>query len=416
MSFIKIKTLNQECGNLFYQEDKDVYGFNYSNNASPVSLTMPYRPFTYGRNKYLHPVFDMNMPEGYLFEILKNHLSKQYGATNDFLIFSYLCGGIQGRITYESDIGQQKFPEYNLNEILHNDSEDTFIKLTQAYLGKNAISGVQPKTLALINDKESFHSKEYIIKAWGSEYPELALNEYMCLGAVSNAGVKIPNLKLSKNNRFLLVERFNIDKNNGKYFGFEEVLTLLGKDRKEKYSGSYEQIAKVIYNVVDNKNQSMQSLYKTIVMSYLLKNGDAHLKNFGVLYDGDMSNIRYAPTYDVVNTCAYLYKDRPALTMFGKKIWFGKKELIKFGTQHCFLTKTQANNFYEQCIKSLEITIVKLKSNIAKNDSFKEIGMKMLDTWHLSLDKKSYKEIPDEIIRNWSKGKEVKKKRRLHPS
>ncbi len=65
---------------------------------------------------------------------------------------------------------------------------------------KNAISGVQPKTLAILKDKESLSSKEYIIKTWGGEEypPQLALNEYFCLKAIEKVGVQIPNLKLSK--------------------------------------------------------------------------------------------------------------------------------------------------------------------------------------------------------------------------
>lgn len=390
-------------GALFYEEERDIYGFNYSDDASkPISLTMPYRPSTYHRAKYLHPIFDMNMPEGYLFEMLKSHLSKQYGVVNDFSLFSYLCNNIESRLTYQSNIQSEKFAEFDLDDILHHDDEDSFVELVRTYLGKNAISGVQPKTVALIKDKNSLPTKEYIIKTWGAEYPELALNEYFCLQALQAAGVGIPNVCLSDNNKFLLVERFNFNKISGEYYGFEEVLTLLGKDRIEKYNGSYEQVAKIIYDVVDNKNESMDALYKTIVMSYLLKNGDAHLKNFGVLYDADTANIRIAPSYDVVNTCVYLYKDKPALTMFGKKIWFGRKELIKFGLQSCFLSASKADQYYDECIRSLESSIVKLKAYVENNKSFEDIGLKMIDTWELSLDQKSYKEVPVEITRNWS--------------
>ncbi len=404
MDNIKVKISNQEVGNIFYEETGDFYGFNYSNGVDrPISLTMPYRPSTYHRAKHLHPIFDMHMPEGYLFEILKNHLSKQYGVVNDFAIFSYLCNNIESRLTFQSDIESQSFVEFDLEDVLHNDDEDSFTKLVRTYLGKNAISGVQPKTLALINDKDSLSTKEYIIKTWGAEYQELALNEYFCLQAVQAAGVAIPNVHLSENNKFLLVERFNIDQNSEQYYGFEEVLSLLGKDRNEKYNGSYEQVVKIIYDVVGNKNESIEALYKTIVMSYLLKNGDAHLKNFGVLYDGDMTNIRIAPSYDIVNTCVYFYKDKPALSMFGKKIWFGKKELIKFGLQSCFLSDSQASIFYDECIQALEDSIINLKAYIVNNKAFEVIGLKMINTWELSLDQKSYKEIPVEITRNWPK-------------
>lgn len=49
--------------------------------------------------------------------------------------------------------------------------------------------------------------------------------------------------------------------------GFEEVLGLLGKNKEQKYDGSYEQIAKTLYRIVANKRKGMQAFHKTVVMS-----------------------------------------------------------------------------------------------------------------------------------------------------
>ncbi|GGD45805.1 hipA family protein [Malaciobacter pacificus] len=401
MEDIKVKVDSKEVGKLFFEKEKNQYGFNYTVDFKPISLIMPYRSSSYIWSYKLHPIFDMNMPEGYLFELFKKYLTKSYGYIDDFLVFSHICSNIQGRLSYETKTKSKEFLSFDLNEVLQNDSSDTFTKIVTAFLDKNAISGVQPKSLAILKDKESISSKEYIIKTWGEEYQQLALNEYFCLKAIEKSSVKIPNIQLSKNNKFLLVERFNYAKENNSFLGFEEILTLVGKNKDEKYSGSYEQIAKVIYSVSTQKLEDMRSLYKVIVMNYLLKNGDAHLKNFGVLYDKDFSKIWFSPAYDVVNTVAYFYNDRPALTMNGKKIWFGKKELIKFGVQNCYLKQNEATKFYEDCINSLKESINELKEYISINKKFENIGQKMIDCWELSLDEKSYKEIPNEITRNW---------------
>ena len=404
MNIIEVNISHKKVGELFYEESKNEFGFNYTSNTNPISLIMPYKNSTYIWKNHLHPIFDMNIPEGYLFEIFKQYLTKEYGYIDDFLIFSYLCGNIDSRLTFNSWFDNTKYKPLDITTILENDTKDTFNKVLKMFLNKNAISGIQPKTLALLEDKTTLSSKEYIIKAWGDEYPQLALNEYFCLKAVENSGVKIPNIKLSKNNNFLLIERFNYNKKTDSFFGFEEVLVLLGKNKDKKYSGSYETIAKLIYSVTTNKKESMKSLYKTIVMNYLLKNGDAHLKNFGVLYDEAITNIYFAPAYDIVNTCVYIYKDRPALTMFGKKLWFGKKELLKFGQQSCFLSKDESSKYYSECINALKESIFQLKRylEIESNNDFEDIGKKMIDTWELSLEEQTHKEISDEIIRNWS--------------
>jgi len=400
---IEVKVNSKKVGELFYEQDKNSYGFNYTANYKPISLIMPYRVSTYNWKYKLHPIFDMNMPEGYLFEIFKKYLSKEYGYIDDFLIFSHLCGNIESRLTYKSWSSKNEFISLDIDEILNNDTPDTFSKIITTFLTKNAISGVQPKSLALLSDKESLTTKEYIIKTWGEEYSELALNEYFCLKAVEKSGVLIPNIKLSKNNKFLLVERFNYDKTTNKFLGFEEILVLLGKNKDKKYSGSYEQVVKVVYSVTTNKVDSMKALYKTIVMNYLLKNGDAHLKNFGILYDEELKNIYFAPAYDIVNTVVYFYKDRPALSMFGKKMWFGKKELLKFGIEFCYFTSSEVNALYEVCLEALKQSIRELEAYLLTNKDFEDIGSKMLDIWKLSLDEKTYKEIPVEVIRNWEK-------------
>ena len=49
---------------------------------------------------------------------------------------------------------------------MQNDTQETFYKIVTTFLDKNAISGIQPKSLAILEDKESLISKEYIIKTW----------------------------------------------------------------------------------------------------------------------------------------------------------------------------------------------------------------------------------------------------------
>ncbi|NLV93705.1 MAG: HipA domain-containing protein, partial [Candidatus Riflebacteria bacterium] len=251
-----------------------------------------------------------------------------------------------------------------------------------------------------VKSKESTTEKEYILKTWGEEYDQLALNEYFCLKAVEKTGVPIPKTILSSKNKFLLVERFNFDRKNNRYFGFEEILSLLGKNKEEKYSGSYEKVAETIRNITTETQDSMRDFFKIIVMNYLLKNGDAHLKNFGILYtqnDGNGFNVRLAPAYDIVNTVVYSHKDKPALTMFGKKLWYGKKELIKFGVNYCSLNEKEAADIYGLCINCLKESVNDLTDYLKTNVDFINVGKKMLNIWRISLDEKTYKEIPHEF-------------------
>jgi len=75
---LKVYADKNLSGNLHFNEAQKEFVFNYSGD-NPISLTMPYSKKSYTSHYNLHPIFDMNMPEGYLFELLKNLLIKEYG-------------------------------------------------------------------------------------------------------------------------------------------------------------------------------------------------------------------------------------------------------------------------------------------------------------------------------------------------
>jgi serine/threonine-protein kinase HipA len=383
-------------------KDNRNFIIDYQNNEikNSIALSLPNTQKIYLYDYKFPPFLESFLPEGYLYEIFKNMLSKEYGTVDDFLIFSLLCENIQSRIQFHSELKNSiDFPVFNIEEILNNDTNDTFNNLLHTFLNKNAISGVQPKTIALLKDKEKLDTKEYIIKTWGEGYQDLALNEYFCLSIAKKAGIKTANNKLSKNNKFLIVEKFTIQ-DDGSFFGFEEILSLVGKNKDSKYDGSYEQIAKIIYQYTTNKKESMVAFYKTVVINYLLKNGDAHLKNFGLLYEDDFKNIFYSPVYDIVNTVVYIHKDKPALMLGGKKIWWAKDALVEFGCKSCLLSKSEALNYYDECFAALRWGIKELENYVKQNKEFR-IGKIMLDSWKLSLEEKNMKEVDDDTIRAW---------------
>jgi serine/threonine-protein kinase HipA len=83
---------------------------------------------------------------------------------------------------------------------------------------------------------------------------------------------------------------------------------------------------------------SLAELFRSVTLSVLLRNGDAHLKNFGVLYTHPRSqDCRLSPLYDVVNTTVYIPRDTLALKLNGSKAWPGREELIQLGKAHCWL-------------------------------------------------------------------------------
>jgi len=60
-------------------------------------------------------------------------------------------------------------------------------------------------------------------------------------------------------------------------------------------------------------DEYMGKLFMRIAFNCALRNGDAHLKNFGIVYDGilGLGEARLVPVYDLVTTSAYIAKDTP---------------------------------------------------------------------------------------------------------
>jgi len=323
---------------------------------------MPVREKSYV-NTQLHPIFEMHLPEGYLLSIIKKHFAK-ITDTEDFGLLRLLSGSIQGHVEYKSTESPSSVP-FHLEDLLHPNTPQLFDELVRRFALNSALSGVQPKVLAKVEDKASLKLEDYIVKTWGNDYPQLALNEYLCMFAVKKAGILVPEFYLSDDDQFFIMKRFDIQ-DDGTPLGFEDMCVLQAKQRDDKYKGSYEQVAKSLrlFSSSHLRLKSLTQLYKMIVMNNLLQNGDAHLKNFGVYYL-NINQIEIAPAYDVVSTTAYIKNDIPALTLFGSKRWYAKDKLIRFGIDSCSLSNKQALEHFEECLMGIKALLLKVNQRLS---------------------------------------------------
>jgi len=348
-----VKTDDNLSGVLFVEEEEYIFAYETQEDNIFISLTMPVRNKSWN-SKELHPIFEMHLPEGYLLSIIKKHFSK-FAKTDEFGLLKLMSPSIKGRISYQTTHQKENKPLI-LDDILHSINDQLFDELVDRFALNSPISGVQPKVLAQIQDKATLKLEQYIIKSWGDEYPQLALNEYVCMSIVKKANIPVPEFYISDDQKLFIMKRFDI-KEDGSYLGFEDMCVLQAKKADDKYEGSYEQITRTIKDFVSpkHKKQALINFYKMTVINFLVQNGDAHLKNFGLIYD-DIENINLAPAYDVVSTTSYIKNDIPALHLLGAKKWWKEKHLLQFGIEFCDLSKKEAKGFYNECIE--------IKSNV----------------------------------------------------
>lgn len=379
---LHVKVNNKNVGTISYESGE--YLFNYiEKESSFISLTMPFRKKSYTNDK-LHPIFEMHLPEGYLLSIIKKHFSK-ITKTDDFGLLKLMSNSIKGRVSY--DANKEEDESLDLDTLLHPQRENLFEELVSKFALKSPLSGVQPKVLAKVKEKVTLPLQEYIVKSWGEDYPQLTLNEYYCMKIVKETGLCVPDFYLSDDNKLFIMKRFDIT-DDEKYLGFEDMCVLQAKQSEDKYEGSYEQVAKTIKTFVSPKNRkkALSDFFQMMVINKLVQNGDAHLKNFGLIYE-DINDIKLAPTYDVVCTTIYIKNDIPALFLLGSKKWWKKELLIRFAKESCDLTTKEANTLYEKCIDSLSKIIVDIKKRIStEQDPYvKEFLEKLLTKLSLNI-------------------------------
>ena len=381
--------------------------FAYQPGAPParaVSVTMPVRLRSYDVPFGLLPIFEMNLPEGVLRERLRLAFAKATGTFDDFDLLGIVGRSQVGRIRHTGQLEQlqEDVPFQSVDEILEKRrSGEIFRYLLDKFASFSGISGVQPKILvrdeaasASLNKtdhriSESYRGATHIVKFWDqNEYPQLAANEYFCLKVAQLCQLNVPQYRLSEDALALVIDRFDL-RPDGTYRGFEDFCVLNARRTDQKYSGSYE--SSIMKRFAEFANSShvgedLERLFMLIVINCALRNGDAHLKNFGIVYDDVQGEARLAPVYDLVTTSVYLPKDSMALTLNGTTKWPSAKELQRLGETRMGGSPARVREILERVRDAVARTAADIKCYIKNHPEFEEIGSRMMLEWQKGSD------------------------------
>jgi len=367
--------------------------------AHAVSVTMPVRLPSWSVTFGLPPIFEMNLPEGFLRERLRLAFAKATGTFDEFDLLSVVGRSQLGRIRYTGEQGQlhEEVPFQSVDEILeHRRGGDLFRYLLEKFASFSGISGVQPKVMVRDENafaemqhtglrlSQSYKGATHIVKLWEpNEYPQLGANEFFCLTVARRCGLNVPPFRLAEDGMALVIDRFDL-RMDGTYRGFEDFCVLNARRTEEKYRGSYETSVMKRFGQFANSthvNEDMERLFTLIALSCALRNGDAHLKNFGIVYDEVQGEARLAPVYDLVTTSAYLAKDSLALTLNGSTKWPTAKELKKLGETRAGGTPAKIRQILESIDEAVQETTKEVRSYIKEHSEFAETGQRMLNQW-----------------------------------
>ena len=380
------------------------YEFRYldPNPEQPaVALLLPPKESLTWQDGDLFPPMDQNLPEGDLFMKIRDMFPKQ-PMTPMHLLALVGRNGI-GRLGYSlPEVPVAALPRpLSKEELLKTQyTPAVFNELVAAYLSTGAgIAGVQPKIM--VPDRPAVPIPSLIVKAASPAYPGLAANEYLCLSAARRAGIDVPSFALSDDGQMLILDRFDMvahDNGHIERLGFEDIAALAGLRVRDvlsdrKYQGSYQRIAELLRQL-QLHSDNLHRFFQQVAFSIMVRNGNAHLKNFGVLYRSN-AEVWLAPMFDVVTTSIYKYtqyqggpelEDRTlALKLFaGKhqtKAYPTTEELLDFGRRICGVS--QPGRTLEVIAAAMQQTLEEAKGDarvpaefLVKMQSAWEDGMK----------------------------------------
>ena len=192
-----------------------------------------------------------------------------------------------------------------------------------AAINKISISGAQEKLSAVVDKGHIIltppqQQGRYIIKSI-PDYKHLRFrnnipaNEHLTMQIASQVyGIKTAENALAffaDGQMVYITKRFDYDE-NGLKIRQDDFASISGKtDRNSgkdyKYTGCYEDIARLLKQNVPAWQVEMSRYFSLVVFNYIFCNGDAHLKNFS-LCETPNGDYILSPAYDLMNTSIHI--------------------------------------------------------------------------------------------------------------
>lgn len=315
------------CGELNQSRRGATYAFRYSEewlpDNQPLSRSLPLRlePFEYDE---CQPFFGGLLPEGQARAAVAREL--RLSEDNDFSLLRELGGECAGAVSLlppnialavlgdgvevdwltESDLAR-RLKDLPVHPLLAIDGEPIRLSL----------AGAQSK-VPLYSDGERFAiplngtSTTHILKIPIPDLEDTVLNECLCLWTAGLVGLAVANAWISRAEDvpFLVVERYDRERSpEGQVIRIhqEDLCQALGLPASRKYEveggPSVSDAASLIRETVSTPARDLPAFMETVAFNYLIGNGDAHGKNYSLLYAKDAT--RVTPAYDLISTSAY---------------------------------------------------------------------------------------------------------------
>ena len=200
---------------------------------------------------------------------------------------------------------------------------------------KFSLAGVQLKFSARRNDRgltipAQGLGGDWIVKLPDQRFAAVPENEYATMRWAGAAGIAIPEVALVDVKDLtglpeevlgiggcaFVIRRFDRGP-DGSRIHIEDFAQVLNQPPAGKYgTANFETIARIL--AATTTPDDVDEFVRRLVFQVLAGNGDAHLKNWSLIYE-DPRRPRLSPAYDLLCTVAYMPEDQLGLNLAGRK-------------------------------------------------------------------------------------------------
>ncbi len=265
----------------------------------------------------LPPWFANLLPEGPLRTLVAGAAGVH--PTRDFFLLAHLGEDLPGAVRVVPDdptllVAAQQ--ESGRDEVLEELAQSEFDF-------KFSLAGVQLKFSVLTEDRGvtipvSGRHGNSIVKLPDERHDGVPENEFSMMTWASAAGIEVPSFRLldtsmidglptelaDKSTQSFLITRF--DRTTGGRIHIEDFAQVLNRPPtpEGKYGGAnYETVARILYEL--GGIEDLKEMVRRLVAIVAMGNGDAHLKNWSLIYHDDIT-AHLSPAYDLVSTVTYV--------------------------------------------------------------------------------------------------------------
>ncbi|MFI3244640.1 MAG: type II toxin-antitoxin system HipA family toxin, partial [Akkermansia sp.] len=303
--------------------------FRYEEGAPrALSLSLPLSPEAKRfKRKACRGYFDGLLPEG---DHVREAIARRYGisANNNFSILRAIGEDCAGAVSFHA-VGDQAAAEHSDSSELSGSAlsdealEKLLIELPRKPLATGldgnvrlSLAGAQDKTALLFVDGQAYIPSDgvpstHILKPSIANFEETVANEYICLSAAAQMGVKVPQVEMRQvgDTPYFLIERYDRQRagKRVKRVHQEDFCQALNVQCVKKYEKDGGPSFKDCFELLQHCNSPIvarQEMLKRLVFNYLIGNNDAHGKNFSFLYER-AGSVVLSPAYDILCTQVY---------------------------------------------------------------------------------------------------------------